>query len=121
MWRAPVSINPPHRSFVPLAAVLGLLFCSMAGAAPAETRPATHTVTIDGSRFDSGDLTVQAGDTVVWVNKDMFPHTVTSETGGFDSQSIASGESWKYRATKKGEFAYLCSFHPTLAGTLRVK
>jgi plastocyanin len=100
---------------------LGLLLCSMAGAATAAPRPATHTVTIDGTRFQSGDLTVKPGDTVVWVNKDPFPHTVTSKAGRFDSQTIASGKSWKYRAAKKGEFAYLCSFHPMMTGILRVK
>jgi plastocyanin len=110
-----------HRSFAPLAAALGLLFCSIAGAAAAAPKPTTHTVTIDGTRFESGDLTVKPGDTVVWVNKDPFPHTVTSKAGGFDSQTIAAGKSWKYRAAKKGEFAYVCSFHPMMTGILRVK
>jgi len=106
----------PVRSLASLAAALGLLFCSMAGAAAAAPKPVTHTVTIDGTQFQSGDLTVKPGDTIVWVNKDPFPHTVTSKSGRFDSQTIASGKSWKYTAAKKGEFAYVCSFHPTMTG-----
>jgi plastocyanin len=58
---------------------------------------------------------------VTWVNKDPFPHTVTSAAGGFDSHEIAPGKSWKYTATKKGEFAYICIFHPTMKATLKVE
>jgi plastocyanin len=102
-----------------VAAVLGLLLCSMAAAAA--PKPRTHTVTIDGTRFQQADLSVARGDVVVWVNNDPFPHTVTSKAGGFDSQTIDAGKSWKYTAVKKGEFPYVCSFHPTMSGMLRVK
>ena len=75
---------------------------------------------MDGSRFDPSTLAVKAGDTIVWVNKDPFPHTSTSKAGGFDSQTIAAGKSWTLTAAKKGTFAYTCTFHPTMKGTLRV-
>ncbi len=101
-------------------AVLALLPCSVSQAASAVT-PASHTVTIEGTQFQPGELTVKIGDSIVWINNDPFPHTVTSKTGGFDSQQIQAGKSWKYRAVKKGEFPYICSLHPTMQATLRVK
>lgn len=64
-------------------------------------------------------LTVQRGDTIVWVNKDPFPHTVTAKSV-FDARSIAEGKSWKYTARTPGEYPYLCTFHPNMKGTLRV-
>lgn len=84
-------------------------------------KAATHTVAIDGTTFQPVAVTVKVGDSVVWVNKDPFPHTVTSAAGGFDSHEIAPGKSWKYTATKKGEFAYVCIFHPTMKATLKVE
>lgn len=95
----------------------------LAATAAAETRkPVTHTVTIDASRFQPAKLTVRVGDSVVWVNKDLFPHTATSKPAGtFDSKVIAAGKSWTYTATKKGALDYVCIFHPTMAGTLTVK
>ena len=75
-------------------------------------KPATHTVTIDGAQFSPASLTVRAGDTIVWVNKDILAHTATSASGGFDSKTIQPDKSWKYVAKKKGEFSYTCSFHP---------
>jgi len=85
------------------------------------TKPATHTVTMDATAFAPANLTVNAGDTVVWVNKDPFAHTATSKPGGFDSDDIHSGKSWKFVAKKKGDFPYICSIHPTMRGTLHVK
>jgi plastocyanin len=46
---------------------------------------------------------------------------VTATAGGFDSKEIQPGESWTYKASKKGELAYACTLHPTMKGTLRVK
>ena len=103
-----------------LIAVLAVLQCSVSQAALAVT-PAAHTVTIEGTQFQPGDLTVKIGDSIVWINNDPFPHTVTSKAGGFDSQPIQPGKLWKYRAVKKGEFPYVCSLHPTMQATLRVK
>ena len=57
--------------------------------------PVTHTVTIDASSYQPARLAVQAGDTVVWVNKDVIPHTATAEDARFDSQAIAAGASWR--------------------------
>jgi plastocyanin len=86
----------------------------------ADAAPATHTVTIDGLKFDPDPLTVNRGDTIVWVNKDPFPHTVTAK-GAFDSHDIAAGKSWKYVAKKAGEYSYVCTLHPNMHGSLTVK
>lgn len=82
---------------------------------------ATHTVTIDGVTFVPATLVVKAGETVVWVNKDPFPHTVASQTGGFASPAIEPGQSWSYTPTKPGVFPYLCTLHPTMHAMLTVE
>jgi plastocyanin len=83
-------------------------------------KPVTHTVTIDGTKYVPDVLTVKRGDSVVWVNKDPFPHTVTAK-GTFDSRDIAAGKSWKWTARKAGEYAYICTLHPNMTGTLKVE
>ena len=89
-----------------------------AGAIAAD--PATHTVVIEGLKFVPENLTVKRGATVVWVNKDPFPHTATAK-GVFDSGSIAAGGSWKYAARETGEYPYICTFHPNMKAMLRVE
>ena len=104
------------------AVLLAVLLCSPIVLEPAAApKPRTHTVTIEATRFQPDILTVNAGDTIVWANKDFFPHTATSEAAGFDSGAILTAKSWKYRVTQKGEFPYICTFHPTMKGTLRVR
>jgi len=83
-------------------------------------KPAIHTVVIDGTKYKPETLTIKRGETVVWINKDPFPHTVTAK-GVFDSHDIGAGRSWKYTARKAGEFAYICTLHPNMKGTLKVE
>jgi len=95
-----------------------MLACGGGGGTPP---PATHTVTIEAMRFSPATVTVRPGDTVVWVNKDLFAHTATSAAGGFDSREIAAGQAWSFRPKKTGDFAYLCTFHPPMTAVLRVQ
>jgi plastocyanin len=106
-------------SLVIAVACVGLLPADRAAAAP--RKPATHTVTMEAVTFQPADLTVSIGDKVVWSNQDPFPHTVTSKAVAFDSKAIAAGKAWTYRAMKRGDFAYLCTLHPTMGGTIHVK
>ena len=108
------------RFLVVVAATLALLSCSR-GPAAGPPRAATHTAEIDWLHFQPEVLTVKAGDSVVWINKDPFPHTVTSSSGGFDSHDIAPGASWTYTAATKGDFSYSCTYHPMMNARLRVE
>ncbi|WP_454742772.1 cupredoxin domain-containing protein [Cupriavidus necator] len=87
----------------------------------ASARPVTHTVVMDGTRFEPQTLRVRPGDVVVWVNKDPFPHTVTAQSGAFGSKNIAPGKSWTYVPRKTGVFPYTCTLHPTMKATFRVE
>ena len=88
----------------------------------AADKPAVHTIVMDGTAFLPDTLTVKRGDTVVWVNKDPFPHTVTAVDGAFDSKSIDVGKRWKYVAKKPREYRYICTFHqPTMKAALKVE
>jgi plastocyanin len=106
-------------SVLVLATLLTSVSQGAAGVVP--SKPRTHTVIIEGTRFQPETLTVKAGDTIVWVNKDMFPHSATAGNSTFNSQVIAAGASWRYIAKKKGDFDYACIFHPTMKASLLVK
>jgi plastocyanin len=103
-----------------LVATVALLIFSMRHGA-ALAKPTTHSVSIEGMQFQPDVMSAARGDTIVWTNRDLFPHTVTSTTGDFDSHEIKPGESWTYRVSKTGDLAYVCSLHPTMKAALRVK
>lgn len=97
-----------------------LLLAGLAVAPHAGAAPATHVVVIEGLRFVPETLTLRRGDTVVWRNRDLVPHTVTA-AGAFDSGSIAAQASWRRVITRTGTLAYVCTFHPSMKATLQVR
>jgi plastocyanin len=105
-----------HSLAVALCAALGMLL-----AVHARAEPLTHRIVIEQMRFNPPTLTVKRGDRVQWVNKDLFPHTATSTAKAFDSGSIAPNASWSFVAGRPGSYPYLCTFHPTMHGTLNVR
>jgi plastocyanin len=108
-----------HACGIALAGALAAAIAASSAPEP-RARPSTHVVTIEGMRFNPDTLTVQRGDRVVWINKDLFPHTATAAAKTFDSGSIAPNASWTYVVRKAGEYAYGCTFHPTMKGRLTV-
>ena len=84
-------------------------------------KPTTHTLTIEGMKFTPATITVKPGDTVVWVNKDIVAHTATATPDAFNSRAIPPGKSWKHAFKVKGSVDYVCSYHPTMKGVIRVE
>lgn len=82
---------------------------------------AVLTVVINDFAYEPKTITVSAGQSVRFVNKDDEAHTVTLQGGGFDSGGLDTGQSWSYRFTKPGKYAYFCSLHPFMRGTIVVK
>ena len=92
------------------------------GSAPqAPVAPAgPNEVNIDGFAFAPATLTVKAGTTVTWTNKDEDPHTVVDNGGAFRSQALGSGGTYSFTFPTAGTFDYICSVHPFMHGTVVV-
>ena len=71
--------------------------------------------------FAPTSITVAAGSTVTWTNKDDEPHTVASEGGLFRSAALDTNESFSFRFDKAGTYRYTCSIHPRMVGTIVVR
>ena len=97
---------PGARALRIALAALPLLAC------PAPAAAATLTIEIDALKFAPPSVTVKRGDSVVWVNRDLVPHTATAGKV-FDSGVIAPGKSWTTIAKTPGRHDYVCSLHPT--------
>ncbi len=79
--------------------------------------PRRHVVTIRGMAFHPAVLEVARGDTVVWVNQDIVPHTATA-TPEWDTGVLAQGKRGLIVSRQPGELRYICTLHPTMQGTL---
>lgn len=70
--------------------------------------------------YQPSTLTVSAGQTATWRNSGLGPHTVTADSGQFDSQKLESGETFSYTFTLPGTYLYSCTIHPTMHGKVVV-
>jgi plastocyanin len=82
---------------------------------------AVLTVVIKDFAYTPKTLTVNAGDSVRFINQDDEAHTVTLQGGGFDSGGLDSQNSFTYRFTKPGKYAYFCTLHPYMKGAIIVR
>jgi amicyanin len=72
-------------------------------------------------KFSSPTLTVPAGTTVTWLNRDDDVHTVVSTTLAFKSAGLETDEAYSYTFTKPGVYQYFCTLHPLMTGKVIVK
>lgn len=77
-----------------------------------------HVVALRDFAFEPSQLTVAPGDTVVWVNHDIVPHTATASNDAWDSGTLQDTASWYLVVQAPGRHDYYCRFHPTMTGTL---
>lgn len=83
--------------------------------------PARHHIDIDQLKYLPGELEVAAGDTVIWTNRDIVPHTVTLPGNEGRADTVASGDSIVIVVQETGARRYHCRFHPTMTGVLHVR
>ena len=76
---------------------------------------------IDNFAFTPAEITVAAGTTVKWLNRDDIPHTVVEKGLTFKSKPMDTDESFTHTFDQAGEFAYFCSLHPHMTGKVIVK
>jgi plastocyanin len=104
------------------AMVAVLLGCVMPNGATAADSPAASTIVMARDfMFAPAALTVDAGATVTWTNKDDEPHTVVSDAGLFRSGALDTGESFSFKFDRPGTYRYVCSIHPRMVGTIVVQ
>lgn len=86
-----------------------------------ESRTSRHVVEITDFTFQPDTLRLAVGDTVVWVNRDVVPHTVTGSEWAWDSGVLATSASWTYVANVAGDATYICTLHPSMKGWMAVR
>lgn len=104
------------------ATVLALagLHSELASAGPTVGASRAKAVGIDHFAFQPSNLTVGVGTKVDFTNSSKVTHTAT-RAGAFNTGQIKPGATIGIRFKTKGTFAYHCSIHPFMHGTIVVK
>ena len=79
-----------------------------------------NEVWIESFAFNPVTITVTTNTTVIWTNMDGIAHTVTSDTGDFDSGNLDSNATFSHTFTTAGTFPYHCTYHPDMLGSVIV-
>jgi plastocyanin len=84
-------------------------------------KPIAHTVHVEGMRFKPQVLEIAPGDSVTWINDDIFIHAVKSiePNDAWQSKDIPAHAQWTRRFDRGVH--YLCPYHPTMTGQIVVK
>jgi len=90
-------------------------------AAPQANAPSEATVQIENFSFAPATITVPAGTTVRWTNKDDSPHNVVGDDKSFKSKALDTDDSFSYTFSKPGTYGYFCGMHPKMTGKIVVK
>jgi plastocyanin len=78
-------------------------------------------VVMKGFAFDPATVTIKAGESVTWTNQDSAGHTVVADKGEFQSSNLAQGATFTFKFGTAGTYAYHCSIHPSMTGTVVVQ
>jgi plastocyanin len=113
----------PDMRFAALATVLALSACGSDGPGPAASVSIVSGASALGTgAYDPNPFTrsFNAGNRVAWANNDAVVHRLVSEAPAplFDSGDIAPGATFEFTYSARGSYAYHCSIHPTMVGTI---
>jgi plastocyanin len=111
-----------------IIAVLAVILAACSPAAPAAVEPqsggasASNSAAVEmkGFAFNPKELTVKVGTKVTWTNKDSAGHDVKAVDGSWGSGTLTNGQTFSMVFDKEGTFAYVCTFHPGMTGTVIV-
>ena len=79
----------------------------------------SDTVIIQSMQFSPAELTVNDGDTITWINKDLVDHNVKDTINNlFYSDTLKNGQSYRWVVTGKAN--YICTIHPTMMGEIKI-
>jgi plastocyanin len=102
-----------------VAAAFGLAACGGSDDEPSAAQAGGgDKVAVADNSFTPASIDVAVGDTVTFENEGQIAHTVTGDD--FDSASLAPGDTFTFKASEKGSFSYVCTFHPGMQGTIEV-
>ena len=90
-------------------------------ASPAGQPSANAAVKIDNFSFGPSEITVPAGTTVTWTNRDDVPHVIASEDKEFKSKALDTDDQFSFTFAKPGTHNYYCAIHPKMTAKIVVQ
>jgi len=88
---------------------------------PTETAPDVVAVQVVDFAFDPPTITIPVGTTVEWTNVGPTQHNVVSKDRIWESPILEAGGTFRFTFEEPGTYAYWCTLHPTMLGSVTVQ
>jgi len=98
---------------------LAVVTALMLGAIIVPAHAATLQVVMENLVVSPAEVSAKVGDTVEWINKDVFVHTATARNGDFDI-TMPPKKTVTSVLNKAGTIDYYCRYHPNMKAVLRI-
>jgi len=96
-----------------------VLFALALAASAVPAQAATIQIVMQDMGFAPAEVSARVGDTIEWVNKDVFAHTATARNGDFDV-TLPPKKTVTSVLSKAGTVEYYCRYHPNMKATIKI-
>lgn len=121
LWVGGANSRLPYGQNLVRAAAITLFVAILVSGAARATQ--THEIQIREYRYEPARLKIKQGDSVQWTNQEKrVSHSILfTGVGGFESERIFPGESWRRTFAAPGSYPYSCGPHPEMKGVVDVE
>ena len=84
-------------------------------------RIVSGATTMTTTAYAPNPISVGVGGSVTWTNNDTITHTATGNDNSWNSGNIAPGATFTKSFPTAGSYAYHCTLHPGMVGTVVVQ
>ena len=92
----------------------------ISGALAVPAHAATIQIAMENLVFSPAEANAKVGDSIEWINKDVFAHTATARNGDFDV-TMPPKKTVTSVVRKAGTIEYYCRFHPNMKAVLKIE
>lgn len=125
--RFPISVWSWSKLMAVTTAFAGACSLVIVAGCPSGEEPGPNQVFMRSIAFDPMEITISAGESVMWTNMDFVPHTATSGNPGdadlgsvFRSALLLLNGTFSHAFNEAGEFIYFCEVHPGMMRDAKV-
>lgn len=108
-------------SMILVSLLVAAITSAQADNSPRPEAAETKTVQISNFQFQPQELTVTAGTTVAWLNRDQTVHNIVSKDGKVASPGLDTDDRYTVVFEHEGDYPYFCALHPQMTGVVHVR
>jgi plastocyanin len=110
-----------RKSLFSTTVIASMIFFSFINTSCKKENQSPNDIYMSSGKFSPASITVSAGTTINWINRESVTHSVVSDNKLFSSGNIGKNMNYSHTFSTAGTFPYRCLFHGGMTGTVIVQ